>query len=763
MWALRVFKVALVVGALGAIGIIALFVYYGRDLPTVDELRDYEPPETTRIVDRHGKVIGEFFSERRTVVPMERMPRHLILSVLAAEDADFYQHEGIDYPSIVRVMIYGLMGKRLQGGSTITQQVARNHLLSLERKVSRKVREMILARRIEQSFSKEEILFLYLNHINFGHGRYGVQEASQFYFGKNVEDLSLAESSLIAGIPQSPTNLSPRAHPKNAKKRQRYVLAQLRAKRAEYWPDLSEEELEKAKSAGIKLAPPPASRPEHAYEMRTQVERLMKSQLKSDNYRRFGLTVHTTLDLALQTKLRKALQEHLRALDKKLGYNLSWKRGRAKASKSTSKLRYGKTYVAKVLDKDEATFKLSTAGHETELQASLLERFRQPKPTRVQRRKARKSTQVPNLEKGQLLPVMLDSEGREGSLPQVRPSLGPEAAVIVMDAQTAEVLAMIGGYEDRPGLNRALQAKRQPGSTFKPLVYGYGIEHRKLTAATVVLDAPVVYDEWKPSNFESWNHQGPIRIRDALAKSVNLVAVRTMEDLDPKNVADFAFKLGIESELQTDLALALGASTVTPLEMVKAYAVFARGGRAKPPTWITKVDGDVEGWEAPVEESEVMSPEAAAITTSLLRSVITDGTGRAAQSLSFPVVGKTGTSNKARDAWFVGYNSELVIGVWVGFDDGRPLGRKQGGSRTALPLWVEAMKIAMTDRKGEDFVVPETVVRRSIDPKTGLLAYDGQEDAIEELFIAGTEPTETATPPDQLNTSSFLVEELGAQ
>ncbi len=755
-WLLRLLKVGLVLAAIGAIGIVGLFVYYGRDLPTVDELRDYEPPETTRIVDREGKVLGEFFSERRTVVAMERMPRHLILSVLAAEDADFYQHEGIDYPSIVRVMLYGIMGKRLQGGSTITQQVARNHLLSLERRVSRKVREMILARRIEQSFSKEDILYLYLNHINFGHGRYGVQEAAQFYFGKNIEELTLAESSLIAGIPQSPTRLSPRTHPENAKKRQRYVLSQLRAKRKEYWPDLSLGEIEEAEQTEIKLAPPPAARPEHAYEMRSQVERLMKEQLDGDNYHQLGLTIHTTLDLDLQTKLRKALRGHLQGLDRQLGVRLPWRKRRAKPSKAVESLagKFGKTFIATVNEVSDSNIKLTVAGHDAEMPRSFLRRF-------ARKRKKGQDAQV-EISEGQLLPVMLDSAPNGQDQVRVRPSLGPEAAIIVMEAKTGDVLAMVGGYDDRPGLNRALQAKRQPGSTFKTIVYAYGIEQRKLTAATVVLDAPVVYDEWKPSNFEAWNHQGPIRIREALAKSVNLVAVRTMEDLEAENVAEFAKELGIESELQADLALALGASVVTPLEMVKAYAVFARGGQARPARWIKSVAGLDKTWERG-EPEEVMSPEAASITTSLLRSVVTDGTGRAAQSLPYPVAGKTGTSNKARDAWFVGYSSDLVIGVWVGYDDGRPLGRKQGGSRTALPLWVEAMKIAMEGRKASDFTFPETLVRRSIDPKTGLLAYEGQADAIEEIFIEGTEPTETAPSPDQLDTTSFLVEELGSQ
>lgn len=759
-WALRGLKAGLLLGAIAIIGLIGLFIYYGRDLPTVEELRSYKPAQTTRIVDRKGEVIGEFFSERRTVVPMERMPRHLILSVLAAEDADFYQHEGIDYPSIVRVMLYGLTGKRLQGGSTITQQVARNHLLSLDRKVSRKVREMILSRKIERSFSKEEILFLYLNHINFGHGRYGVQEASRYYFGKNVENLTLAESALIAGIPQSPTRLSPRTHPENAKKRQRYVLSQLRAKRSEYWPDLSVEQIEAAEKSEIKLVPPPAERPEHAYEVRSHIERLMKEHPDGSAYRKMGLTIHTTLDLELQTKLRRALRAHLRSLDRDLGYRLPWKKRRAKATKPVDALKYGKTYVATVLKSGESTIEFDVAGQRAEMPRSYLARFA-PKPRRRKGKKEEKAT-LPTLDEGALLPVMLDSDAEANEVARVRPSLGPEAAIVVLDVKTAEVLAMVGGYADRPGLNRALQAKRQPGSTFKTLVYGYGIEEQKITAASIVLDAPVVYDEWKPSNFESWNHQGPIRIREALAKSVNLVAVRTMEDLGPEEVAEFARSLGIESDLQADLALALGASAVTPMEMVLSYSVFANSGQATAPRWVTRIEGPGKPWsQSEREPTQVMSAEAAAIVTSMLRSVVTDGTGAAANSLPFEVAGKTGTSNKARDAWFVGYSSDLVIGVWVGFDDGRPLGRKQGGSRTALPLWIEAMKIAMAGRDPGEFVLPDTIVRRTIDPKTGLLAYDGQPDAIEEIFIEGTEPTETAAPPDQLDTTSFLVEELG--
>ena len=355
-WAWARLVVVVIAGLffLGAVFAFGVLTYYGSDLPTVESLRSYQPPQTSRVLDRHGEVLGEMFTERRTVIPMERIPRVLVLSVLAAEDADFYEHEGLDYPGLLRAVFNAATtGRRPRGTSTITQQVVKLLLLSPEQTMERKIREVLLARRLEQELSKDEILHLYLNHINFGHGRYGVQEAAQFYFGKNAEDLSLAEASLIAGIPQSPSRLSPRSHPEAARRRQRFVLRQLERKREERWSDLDAREIAAAEKHPATLAEHSSS-DRSSPELVAMARRTLRELVGEEAYGHGGYTVHTTLDRDLQRAARTALQDHLRVIDERHSYRgplASRRRGRVR---SVERLRVGGTYTARVVGGDRA-------------------------------------------------------------------------------------------------------------------------------------------------------------------------------------------------------------------------------------------------------------------------------------------------------------------------------------------------------------------------------------------------------------------------
>lgn len=759
MWAARAGVAVVFLLSLGLLGLVGIFSYYGRSLPTVDKLEKYDPPQTTRVVDRKGRLIAELFEERRSVVPMKRIPRVVVLSVLAAEDADFYLHRGLDYAGILRALWLDAMHLRAsQGASTITQQIVKNLLLTPERTIARKVKELILARRLEQELTKDQILHLYLNHINFGHGRYGVQEAARFYFGKDVSKLDLAEASMMAGLPQAPSRLSPLKHPQAAKERQSYVLDQLARKREQYWDDLPLAEIEKARTEPLKFAgeqAPSTAAPEVA-ALATQ---LLENLVGPERAKRGGFRVETTIDLDLQRKVRSSLRDGLVAIDTrhKLIGPLTPPKKPVKLDRVPT-LMVGRNYPALVTgarDKD-GLLELNVGGHRA--LAPLSDAARQ-NPEHL----APSAFAPPGVQ----LVVAVDAVDTQDKPARVRPLLGPDGAVVVIDPRTREVQALVGGWEEAFGFDRALQAVRQPGSSWKPITYALAIESKKYTPASMVLDAPEVFDQWKPDNYETWSYAGALRLRDAVAQSVNLVAVRVMNDMTPPAVVDFARKLGITTDLDPSLALALGASGVKPIELVNAYATFAAGGCYEPYRLIRSIT-DSKGKKVPLKDSgkaqQVLSPAAAYVLTSMLRSVIEEGTAKAAaHKLGRPAAGKTGTSNNARDAWFVGYTPDAVAGVWVGYDDQRPLGRGESGAKAALPIWMDVMKSLTDGRPAAEFPVPPGVEHVRIDKKTGKRAYDGipDADALDEVFLEGTAPTETALPPDMLDTGSFVMEQLG--
>ncbi|MGB5810614.1 MAG: penicillin-binding transpeptidase domain-containing protein, partial [Polyangiales bacterium] len=465
-----------------------------------------------------------------------------------------------------------------------------------------------------------------------------------------------------------------------------------------------------------------------------------------------------TVDLQLQKQARAALQRGLRAVDERQGYRGPYqgkrRRRGPKASPKADALRMGKTYVATVTNTNDGDgqLRLDVAGHRAVLRMDDLARHN-PKSLPASRFAAR----------GDLIPVSITELGSDEDPAIARPERGPEGAVVVVEPRSRDVLALVGGYHAKSGFNRATQAVRQPGSTFKPIVYARAIQSRRFTPASLVVDAPAVYDEWKPRNYEQWNYQGAVRLREALARSINMVAIRVVEDIGVNEVAEFARQDGITTKLEEDMALALGASGVRPVEITNAYATFAAGGRWSPVRIVTRIqapDGTRVPLPSPEPARDVMTPDEAYVMTSMLRSVVTSGTGVPALRLGRALAGKTGTSNDARDAWFVGYSPSVVIGVWVGFDDSRSVGARETGTRTALPIWIDVMEAADESPKETEFAMPSGVIVVPIDPESGLVAYDGQEDAIDEVFLTGTEPVDVARPPTVADPNTFMMEQF---
>jgi penicillin-binding protein 1A len=747
--------------------LVGLFSYYGADprLPNISKLDDFHPKQVTRILDRNGSPIGELGSEKRTVVPYAAIPHVLIDAVVAAEDADYFHHEGIDYKGMLRAFVENVLrGRTAQGGSTITQQVVKNLLLSPERTTRRKVQEIILARQLSQKLSKEEVLALYLNQIYYGHGRYGCEEAARYYFGKSVRDIDLAEAALLAGLPQSPERLSPRKHPEAAKTRQRYVLGQM----AEHGK-IDRATAARVAAQPIRLAREPVSARGIAAEIVDDVGHSLDEKLGEHAAFLGGMTVQTTVDARLQPLARQSLEHGLEELDARQGFRgpsghvatgkpLEKKRAELRAAYPglVNQAKIVEAVVARV-DKEKRPGKLFVDLGEGEgvVDLSLEPRYAKGSKPIADR------FAPGDLVRVRLAPGRPRAEG--GPLP-VELELGPQAAMVVLDPQTREILAMVGGYDYQPGgFNRAEHAERQPGSSFKAIVYALGVEQRRITPATIINDSPEVYDKWKPENYEKQEFRGPVRVRTALAESINTVAIKLLDEVGIPDARTMAARLGITTKIKDDigLSLALGANSVKPIDLANAYATFASGGLRGDPIFIRAIGADKL---PPAKLEQALKPEVAYVMVSLLRSVIDEGTARAAAGkLRRPAAGKTGTTNRKTDtidAWFVGFTPDLLAAVWVGFDDTHKLGRGETGARAALPIWLEFMTKALVGRPTKDFVQPPGVVIQRIDKATGLLAAPGQENGtLDEVFLDGTAPTETAPPAGQEASADKLLME----
>ena len=738
----------------GATAAWLLVRHFEADLPSVDELKTYQAPQVTRVLARDGTVLAELFTERRTVVPIASLPPHVKLAVLAAEDAGFYEHEGLNYWGIARAFLVNLRahGTR-QGGSTITQQVVKNLLLAThERTLSRKIREALLARKLETQLSKDEILELYLNNIYFGRGRYGIEEAARDDFGKSARDIDIAQAAMIAGRIANPRDYSPRANMNAALVRRAYVLGQMRGKGF-----LDDAQWTAAKDELVDLAPVNEASSELAPEA-VELAKAVLYRVEPEQARVGGFTITTSIDPKLQASARKAVRTALESYDKRHGAQ-----GALKAALDTSASKKGKgapprdalvpfdgtpvfeqhkVLVGVVTAADDAAGTFDVRVGTVSGPVRLVD-FARYNPGGL----APSAFAPP----GAHVRVSLLATPVAGRVP-LRLESGPEGAFVALDVRTRQILALVGSYEGQAGaLDRATQARRQPGSTFKPIVYSYALHSRRFTAASLVDPNPDLFEGgYRPANFEGWQGHDKLRLREALAHSVNIAAVRVMRDVGPANVVPWAQALGIESPMKPDLSLALGSYELHPLELAAAYATFAGGGTYAQPTLVTRIVGP-DGKEVPLPEAapsrRVLDDAEAYLITSMLVSVVDHGTAARAKALGRPIAGKTGTSNGPKDTWFAGYSPDVAAVAWVGFDDGHPLGGAEQGAVTALPAWMDFMKVALDGRPKVDFPRPPGVVTVSIDQKTGELPYVDDPDVMDEVFLAGTEPTEAAEPP----------------
>ncbi len=762
----RLFKfriIALIIAAFIIAGVVSagagFFVVY-RNLPRVESLREYRPSLVSRIYSDDNKVVGEFYVEKRVLVPYRAIPVYLKQAVVSVEDDAFYSHKGLDYKGILRAFWVNLVSLDIkQGGSTITQQLARSLFLTPEQTILRKLREAILARRIEAILSKDQILEIYLNQIYLGRGAYGVQSASQIYFGKDVRYLTLSESALLAGIIRSPALYSPYMYPDRIKMRQKFVLRRMVEEGY-----ISEEENRVAFKQDIFL---------RKYERQEEIAPYFNEYIRQylisvygvEKVYKGGLNVYTTINYNLQKEATASVRDGLRALDKRQGF-----RGPL-LHKSSSEIRewlegkVGSVTQAEILpgdivegivigvEDDFATVRSGRLTGRIPVENMLWAKKRLSGPGNKKVTYLHDdSTARDILLVGDVVYLkvisMRDDNTVVFSLDQ-EPAV--EGALLSIDPVTGYVRAMVGGFDfKRSEFNRAIQSRRQPGSAFKPFVYGAAIDNG-FTAATVLDDSPISYSipgwdqDWTPENYDG-KFYGPMTLRDALAYSRNVVTIKLAEKVGIDRVIGFANRMGIRSKLERNLSLALGSSGVSLLEMTSAYGVFANQGVRVEPMfikYITDNNGRILERSTPVAE-EVLSRQTAYIVTSMMEDVIQKGTGRRARGLGGSVAGKTGTTNNFTDAWFVGYTSNLVTGTWVGFDDIRSIGHGEAGARAALPIWIEYMQAAMSYIPPSYFPIPEDIMFVKIDPYNGLIASPNLTDFQVEIFRKGTEPTEVS-------------------
>lgn len=729
---------------------VGVLLGYLQDLPQIKMLEEYQPKTITKVYADNDELIADFFQENRVFIPISEIPKNLKQAVLAVEDSRFYSHYGIDFKGIFRAIWSNLRaGKIIEGGSTLTQQLTKVLFLTPEKTLSRKLKEAVLALQIERRYSKDKIFELYLNQIYLGSGSYGVEAASQTYFGKSVRDIDLAEAALIAGLPKAPSLYSPFNSPERAKKRRDLVLQRLFG-----LGYISEEEFEKAIAEPIRLAHLRKRIKRYPY-FTEYIRQNLEDKYGNAAIYKGGLHVHTTLNIEMQEYAQEALREGLRRLDKRRGFR--------PINREKTNGQDAWQEISTVYNQNSIVY-----GEVIEiLPSSLLLKIGESKGRILLKNMSWAKIKNPahHFKTGDvILSRILHIYDRGNIKYELALEQEPEVegALVSIDEETGAIKAMVGGYDFyKSQFNRATQAKRQPGSAFKPFIYAAAIDNG-YTAADIIIDAPIIYKDpsregdWKPTNF-SKKFYGPITLRSALEHSRNVATIRLLDKLGVNTVIDLAHRIGIKSVLHPYLSLGLGSFEVTPLELTAAYGIFANKGIRVEPHSILYVN-DIEG--KLLEENrlivrDVLSPETSFIVTNLLEGVVKNGTGWRARSLQRPVAGKTGTTNDFRDAWFIGYTPHLVTGVWVGFDDNRSLGENETGSRAASPIWVDFMKNALKDRPVEEFEVPENITFVKIDAKTGLLpSKECGDNIIEEVFVKGTEPTESCGDQTKMNYAS---------
>ena len=627
--------------------LLAGFIYIiQRNTPNFSSLKNYDPQTTTQVLDARKNVIAEFFTQRRFVKPLKLIPKRLIQAFISAEDSRFYEHEGYDIKSIIRAFVKNLIaGRIVQGASTITQQTVRSFLTTRHKTYLRKLQELILAYQLEQTFSKDHILYLYLNQIYLGYGAYGVEAASQNYFGKSINQLNIAECAALAGLPQAPARYAPDSNFNAFKARQKYVL-----KRMYNEGYINDDEARKAYDQPLNILPRRNRFAENAPYFSEHIRIELKKQLGDTIIYNDGLTIYTTIDMQMQRTAQKALEKGLRAIEKRQKY------------------------------------------------------------------------------------------------PKTHPPL--QGALICMDILNGHIKAMVGGRNfSEFRFNRAIQAVRQPGSAFKPIIYCAALDSG-FTAASIIIDSPIVMEDQekdfvlKPHNYEKVFY-GPTTLRRALALSRNLVTIKLLHKVGIDTVIDYARQLGITTSIQNDLSIALGSSGVSLIELVRAYAVFASGGYLIEPTFVIKVENQSKKTIAlqPIKEKkQILDTATAYCMTHMLQAVVQQGTAKHLKELKRPIAGKTGSTNNLYDAWFIGYTPRYITGVWIGFDKPQSIGKKETGARAALPIWKAFMKEILGGQQVRKFTIPSGVTFSKVDADTGTLPTSKTRNTVYECFKEGTGP-----------------------
>jgi len=808
---------------LGVGGVAGAFWWYSRDLPTLETLATYRPPTVTLVEDKDGKLLGEIYEKRRYVVPLEKIPKHVQNAFIASEDAAFWEHAGIDYMGIARAMFRNVQEMAMaQGASTITQQVARNFLLTSEKKLARKIREAILARRVEGAFEKEHILYLYLNEIYLGSGAYGVEAAARVYFDKHVEELTLAEGALLAGLPQRPSDYSPHRNWEKARARQEYVIGQMIRKEFitgdEGKTGLGEEiRIVKTRNPMRILAP----------YFTEHVRRHLVDTYGSDRVYNEGLIARTTCDLDLQQVAQAAVTDGVETGDQNLGWRgaevhleseaaiaahlkkaeeelreadrmrdpvmrcdwasiggeadgesrdeKGWDCTYGAPLRDTSILDEDRRYESVVLSVDKKHAIVGIGSHKAMIPLSWTPWGFEPNIERSWRYRKlddfNKALQVGDVV--EVLLVAKDSQdvnelkgyapaetGGPYAAARLRQAPLLQGALLSMDLSTGATRSMVGGVDiETSEFNRTVQAQRQVGSTFKPIVYATAIASQKLTAGSILLDAPLIYNTleerlWKPGNYGE-EYLGHISLRKALALSRNVCTVRVLDQIGLDDVYDLALSMGITSHMEKDLSMGLGSSSLTMLELLRAYTVFPTQGQVVEPYFIESVsdrDGNVLEEHEMVPRREVLEPAVAGIMTWLLREVALSGTAARTNRLGIHVAGKTGTTNDFKDAWFMGFTPDVITTTWVGYDKPRSMGVSSTGGRVSLPIWMEYMKAAYPKSLDRPFPIIPDVSWIPIDESTGRVTTGGRSMP----FLEETVPTGPAMEMGQKSTEDLL-------
>jgi len=825
-FALKYFAVILLgLAIISAASITGLFLYYSKNLPEIISIADYKPLGVTRVLGAGGKeseVIAEFYKERRYVLPYEKIPKVVIQAFLAAEDESFFEHQGVNLVSILRALITDIKtGHLAQGGSTITQQVAKSLLLTREKSISRKIKELLLAFRMEEHLGKEQIITLYLNQINLGHHAYGVEAAARAYFNKTASELTIAEAAILAGLPQAPSKYGPHINPKKAKERQLYVLRRMLESGAINREQMSDAA---AQLIPIYLDKEPGEEPGAYYT--EYIRKNLVEKYGEDKVYEEGLTIAVPTTLENLKVSRNSIRTGLRMIAKREGFSGPIKNIVAQAEMAEF-LKEQRIELAKqkfgyaVLTADGRLDPLlSIVGKSGKSDLDLIEEqeIYEALVTDINDRKKSVDILIGGL-KG-LIPFHLmkwakTRQGNEATLPsqlltkgdvihvsiKVRSSKGDaglplfeleqkphvQAALISMEVQTGYVLAMEGGYDfESSEFNRAIQAERQPGSAFKPLVFASALEHG-FTPASIIVDSPLVYDDpttgkWKPNNYEE-KFYGDTTFRQALIKSRNIPTIKIAQEVKIPTILNFTKRIGMQAKIPDDLSISLGSGGVSLLELTKAYALFPRLGRKIRPIfmlWVKDQNGKIleevkpfyplmvdqvhsvlntgmpnqlrtfDQYPTEQDPEQVVDPRVSYVMTHLMKEVVTHGTGAGAKTLGKVSAGKTGTTSDSVDAWFIGFTPNLVTGVWVGNDSQKPIGHNETGARAALPIWLNYMGVIEKLYPDGDFPVPPGIVFSSINSE-GKLVSPNDPNGAREAFIEGTEPVNDSSTQNRVN------------